>query len=262
MLKISNLQSSIQNKQVLRGVNLEVPDGQIHALMGPNGSGKSTLAHVIMGNPLHQITDGDIIWNGENIRGKAADEIARLGILMSFQSPVEVEGVAFSEFLKMSYNSIMSAKDSSFQPLKSPEFIKILKEKMDFLEMDKNFASRYLNQGFSGGEKKKSEILQLLLLNPKLAIIDEIDSGLDIDSLKVVAKGINKLIQDGSSILLITHYKRILDYIKPNQVHIIMEGRVVQSGGPELVEKLESEGFKWAMEEKNEKRTSSLKILK
>ncbi|TSC55816.1 MAG: Fe-S cluster assembly ATP-binding protein [Parcubacteria group bacterium Gr01-1014_18] len=244
-LSIHNLKAKIieTDKEVLRGVDLEIPAGEVHVVMGPNGSGKSSLAHVIAKNPQYQMTGGEILFGKEKISEMDPSEIAQKGIFLSFQNPVEIDGVSFPEFLRLAYNSKMKVANSESVDLKSMDFRKILLEKMKELNMDRSFLDRYLNQGFSGGEKKKAEVLQMLLLEPKLAIIDEIDSGLDVDALRTVASGINVLISKGSSILLITHYKRILEYIKADAVHILKEGKIVKSGGMELVDQLEEEGF-------------------
>ena len=239
MLEIKNLYVEHEGKIILKGVNLSLKPGEIHALMGPNGSGKSTLANVLMGHPKYKIVSGDILLNGKSISNISPDGRAREGLFLSFQNPVEVSGVTVSNFLRQAYNSLKEKKLSLL------EFRHLLEQKAKELDMDTDFLARYLNEGFSGGEKKKAEILQLLVLNPKIAILDETDSGLDIDSLKKVAEGVKKFVgsDSGKMVLIITHYKRILDYLKPNKVSILSDGKVVASGGEEVVEMLEEKGY-------------------
>ncbi|MBS3092196.1 Fe-S cluster assembly ATPase SufC [Candidatus Pacearchaeota archaeon] len=248
ILEIKNLHVSIKDEEetkIIKGLNLELELGTITALMGPNGSGKSTLANVLMGNPQYLVTEGEILFNGKNILDLSPDERARLGIFMSFQYPTEVEGVTISNFLRTAYKDL---KDETISVI---HFKELLDRKLKLLRMPENFSTRYLNKGFSGGEKKKSEILQMSILNPKLAILDETDSGLDIDALKSVADGINALKQDNPdmTILIITHYKRILEFIKPDKISIIMKGKVVLEGKKEIVDHLEEKGYSWVEEE-------------
>jgi len=233
MLEIKNLHVSLKDKEILQGLNLKLEPGKIHALMGPNGSGKTTLAHVIMGDSKYNITEGEILSNGKNILPLSSNERAKLGLFLSFQNPIEIEGVKLSTFLRQAYNSIHERK------------LSILEKKADELKIPKDFLSRYLNRGFSGGEKKKAEILQLLVLNPKIAILDETDSGLDIDSLKLVANGINKFMKKDKIVLIITHYKRILEYVKPDKVSIIIKGKIAAEGNGKLVNHLEEKGYEW-----------------
>ena len=248
-LEIKNLHVSVEDKEILKGVNLKLEAGKVHALMGPNGSGKSTLANIIMGHPKYKITKGEIIFNGQIINELSPNERAKLGLFLSFQYPSEVEGITISSFLRTALNSQLAARKE--EPISVLDFHELLKEKLDLLKIPKNFSERYLNQGFSGGEKKKSEILQLSLLNPKLAILDETDSGLDIDALKAVAEGINTLIEQDNkkSFLIITHYKRILEHVKPDKLSILIDGKIALEGGPELVDQLEEKGYGWIEED-------------
>lgn len=239
MLEIRNLHVEVEGKEILKGINLKFKKGKIHALMGPNGSGKSTLANVIMGNPRYIITKGKILFDGKDITKLNPNERAKKGIFLSFQNPSEVEGVAISNFLKTAYNNLNEKKLSAI------EFRELLKEKLKLLKMPENFSERYLNQGFSGGEKKKSEILQLAILNPKLSILDETDSGLDIDALKTIASGIKILMNKNKTIIIITHYKRILEYLKPDKLLVMINGKIALKGGRELVNKLEKKGYGW-----------------
>ncbi|MBU2503520.1 MAG: Fe-S cluster assembly ATPase SufC [Nanoarchaeota archaeon] len=236
-LEIKNLHVKHEGKEILKGVNLRLENGKVHALMGPNGSGKTTLAETFMGNPKYKITKGQILLDGKDITNLRADKKAKLGLFLSFQNPVTISGVTVSNFLRQAYNSIHKEKLSLL------EFRKLLDEKRELLNIPSEFLSRYLNEGFSGGEKKKLEILQLLVLNPKVAILDETDSGLDIDSLKIVSQGISNFMTPEKIILIITHYKRILEYVKPDKVFILIDGKIVSSGGAELVNKLEKEGY-------------------
>lgn len=245
VLEIKNLHVSIEDKEILKGVDLTIKGGEFHAIMGPNGTGKSTLASAIMGHPLYEITEGSITFDGEDVLEMEVDERARVGLFLAMQYPSEVSGVTTSDFLRSAINAHREEGDEI--PLM--KFIKELDETLDYLEIDKSMATRYLNEGFSGGEKKRNEILQLMLLKPKIAILDEIDSGLDIDALKVVSKGINKMRENNLGTLIITHYQRLLNYITPDYVHVMMQGRVVKSGGPELAKRLEAEGYEWIKEE-------------
>ncbi|MBI4174659.1 MAG: Fe-S cluster assembly ATPase SufC [Candidatus Aenigmarchaeota archaeon] len=242
-LEIKNLHVSIGDKEIIKGLNLTVRQGEIHALMGPNGSGKSTLSYAIMGHPKYAITKGEILFNGQNINELKANERAKLGLFLCFQYPMEVQGVQVANFLRLASNNMHGDSEQV------SEFRARLKENMKALKVSETFASRYLNDGFSGGEKKRGEILQMSVLKPKIAILDEADSGLDIDALKVVAEGVNNSMKSTPlGVLIITHYQRILNFIKPDFVHIVVDGKIVQSGGPELAEKLEDQGYGWAYE--------------
>jgi len=243
-LEIKNLHASIGDIQILKGVNLEINKGEVHALMGPNGSGKSTLSSVIMGHPDYEVTEGDILLNGESILEMDPDERALAGLFLCFQYPVAIPGVSISNFMK-------KAVDARHPEGKAPAgpFLKEMREMMAYLDMDKSFANRGLNEGFSGGEKKRMEILQMMMFKPSIAIMDETDSGLDIDALQVVSKGVNKLRGPDLGLLVITHYERILTYIEPEFLHVLMEGKIVMSGGPELVKKLEENGYDWVREQ-------------
>ncbi len=239
MLEIKDLYVEFGGKEILKGLSLKLEKGKIHALMGPNGSGKTTLAHVLMGDPRYKISKGKILLNGIDITGLAPNERALLGLFLSFQTPVEIEGVKLSVFLRQAYNSLNKNKLSIL------EFKELLEKKAEELKIPKEFLSRYLNKGFSGGEKKKAEVLQLLVLNPIVAILDETDSGLDIDSLKTVARGVNSFMDKDKCLLIITHYKRILEYVKPNKVSIMLNGKIVNDGSSNLVDELESKGYEW-----------------
>lgn len=239
VLEIKNLHVSIEDREILKGVNLTINTGEIHAIMGPNGTGKSTLSAAIMGNPNYEVTEGEILLDGENILELEVDERARLGLFLAMQYPSEIQGITNAEFMRAAIN----AKRDEDDKISVMQFIKKLDEKMALLNMAEEMAERYLNEGFSGGEKKRNEILQLLMLEPTFAILDEIDSGLDIDALKVVAKGINEMRGDNFGSLIITHYQRLLNYITPDVVHIMMEGRVVMTGGADLAKRLEAEGY-------------------
>ncbi|MFS0559650.1 Fe-S cluster assembly ATPase SufC [Terribacillus sp. 179-K 1B1 HS] len=247
VLEIKDLHVSIEDKEILKGVNLTIKSGEFHAVMGPNGTGKSTLASAIMGHPKYEVTGGSITLDGEDVLEMEVDERARAGLFLAMQYPSEISGVTNADFLRSSINARREEGDEI--PLM--KFIKEMDEAMDFLEMDKNMAQRYLNEGFSGGEKKRNEILQLLMMKAEIGILDEIDSGLDIDALKVVAKGINKLRDENFGCLIITHYQRLLNYIEPDFVHVMMQGRVVKSGGSELSQRLEAEGYDWIKQELN-----------
>ncbi|MCO5217422.1 MAG: Fe-S cluster assembly ATPase SufC [Thermomicrobiales bacterium] len=247
MLEIENLHVSIEDTEILRGVNLTINQGEIHAIMGPNGSGKSTLANVIAGNPEYEVTEGSIRFFGEDILELEPDERAQAGIFLAFQYPTVIPGVSMANFLRMAVTNVRNARAKrdgiDQKPFTPREFRKLMREKMQLLKIDESFATRYLNEGFSGGEKKRAEILQMALLDPTLAVMDETDSGLDIDALRVVSSQVNDLMNPNLGILLITHYQRLLDYIKPDHVHIMITGRVVQSGGPELALELEAKGY-------------------
>ncbi len=243
MLQIKNLHASVEGKDILKGINLTVNAGEVHAIMGPNGSGKSTLASVIAGNENFEVTEGSVNLDGENIEELDAEERAHKGIFLSFQYPVEIPGVSVTNFIKTAINENRKAKGMPDMP--AGEMLKMIKEKADLLEIDRKFLSRSLNEGFSGGEKKRNEIFQLAMLDPKLAILDETDSGLDIDALKVVANGVNKLKTKDNAVVVITHYQRLLDYIVPDFVHVLMNGKIVKSGGKELAHELEEKGYDW-----------------
>lgn len=245
VLEIKNLHVSIEDKEILKGVNLTIKGGEFHAIMGPNGTGKSTLASAIMGHPKYEVTEGSITLDGEDVLEMEVDERARAGLFLAMQYPSEISGVTTSDFLR----SAMNAKRGEGNEIPLMKFIKELDKDLDYLEIDKSMATRYLNEGFSGGEKKRNEILQLMQLKPDIAILDEIDSGLDIDALKIVSKGINKMRGEDFGCLIITHYQRLLNYITPDYVHVMMQGRVVKSGGPELAKRLEAEGYEWIKEE-------------
>ena len=251
VLEIRNLHVSVEDNEILCGVNLTVRQGEIHALMGPNGSGKSTLAHALMGHPNYDITDGQIIFKGENILELGPDERSRMGLFLAFQYPVAIPGVTVANFLRTAINSRRKTKDSEDKGIPIPEFRKLLKEKMSSLGMSHDVAGRYLNDGFSGGEKKRAEILQLATLEPEVAVLDETDSGLDIDALKIVAKGVNRLVGPELGVLVITHYQRLLSYIVPQHVHVMFEGRIVESGGADLAKKLEAQGYEWIRDAHN-----------
>ncbi len=245
-LKVENLEASVEDEKIVKGVSLEIKPGEIHAVMGPNGSGKSTLCKTLMGNPVYSLDNGKIMIDGEDVTEEETDERAREGLFLGFQYPSEISGITVSEFLKEAVDARREEKDED--PMPQSEFNELLREKLDLLEMEEDYARRYLNEGFSGGEKKRNEILQMAVLNPKYAMLDEIDSGLDIDALQIVAKGIRELANEDRGILMITHYQRILDYVEPDHVHVMVDGEIVESGGPELAEKLEDEGYEWAKE--------------
>ncbi len=249
MLKINNLHASVEDKFILRGINLEVNAGEVHAIMGPNGSGKSTLAAVIAGKEEYEVSEGEILLNGQNIDELAAEERAHKGIFLSFQYPVEIPGVSVTNFMKTAINANRKAKGLDDMP--ANEMLKLIREKSEMLEIDRKFLSRSLNEGFSGGEKKRNEIFQMAMLEPKLAILDETDSGLDIDAMRIVANGVNKLKNKDNAVIVITHYQRLLDYIVPDFVHVLYDGRIVKSGGKELAHELEEKGYDWIKEEVN-----------
>lgn len=245
VLEIKNLHVSVEDKEILKGLNLTLKTGEIAAIMGPNGTGKSTLSAAIMGNPNYEITEGDILFDGESILDLEVDERARLGLFLAMQYPAEIPGITNAEFIRAAMNAGKEDEDK----ISVLDFITKLDEKMELLGMREEMAERYLNEGFSGGEKKRNEILQLLMLEPKFALLDEIDSGLDIDALKVVSKGVNAMRGEGFGAMIITHYQRLLNYITPDVVHVMMEGKVVLSGGPELAARLEQEGYAKIAEE-------------
>lgn len=244
-LEIRNLHASINNQEIIKGFNLTISKGEVHALMGPNGTGKSTLAYVLMGHPNYEVTAGEVIFKGKNLLDLEPDERSHLGIFLAFQYPVAIPGVTVANFLRTAINAKRRAINGDDKGIPIPEFRRMLKEKMDNLKMDHSFAGRYLNEGFSGGEKKRAEILQLAALEPEIAILDETDSGLDIDALRIVSDGINALQSSELGVLVITHYQRILNYIKPEFVHIMIDGRIAESGGPDLALHLEEHGYDW-----------------
>lgn len=243
MLTIKNLHAGIDDKEILKGIDLEVKAGEVHAIMGPNGSGKSTLSSVIAGNETYEVMDGDIEFDKESILELAPDERAHKGIFLSFQYPVEIPGVTTTNFIKTAINA--KRKALGMEDLPAKDMLKMIREKSELLEMDRKFLSRSLNEGFSGGEKKRNEIFQMAMLEPKLAILDETDSGLDIDALKIVANGVNKLRSKDNAVIVITHYQRLLNYIVPDFVHVLQNGRIVRSGGKELALELEEKGYDW-----------------
>ena len=247
-LEIKNLHVNIDGKEILKGLDLTVEQGKIHAIMGPNGTGKSTLAYTLMGHPSYTVTEGEVHFKGQNILELEPDERSRLGIFLAFQYPVAIPGVTVANFLRTAINARRRAVNAEDKGIPIPEFRKLLKEKMDLLRMDYTFAGRYLNEGFSGGEKKRAEILQLAALKPEIAILDETDSGLDIDALRIVADGVNALMNNDMGILVITHYQRLLNYIKPDYVHVMLDGRIVESGGADLALHLEDQGYDWVRE--------------
>ena len=249
MLSIKNLHAKVDDKDILNGINLEVKAGEVHAIMGPNGSGKSTLASIIAGKEEYEITSGDIDLNGESIEDLSAEERAHKGIFLSFQYPVEIPGVSVTNFIKTAINETRKAKGQEEMPAK--EMLKLLKDKSNLLEIDRKFLSRSINDGFSGGEKKRNEIFQMAMLEPSVAILDETDSGLDIDALRIVANGVNKLKSSKNAVILITHYQRLLDYIVPDHVHVLYDGKIVKSGDKDLALELEAKGYDWIKEEVN-----------
>ena len=247
MLKIENLQASVDNKSILKGLNLNVKSGEVHAIMGPNGAGKSTLANIIAGKEEYDVTNGTMELNGEDISELSPEERAHNGVFLSFQYPVEIPGVSVTNFIKTSINETRKAKGLNDMPAK--DMLKMIREKSELLEIDRKFLSRSLNEGFSGGEKKRNEIFQMAMLEPKLAILDETDSGLDIDALRIVANGVNKLKSKDNAVIIITHYQRLLDYIVPDFVHVLYDGKIVKTGDASLALELEAKGYDWIKEE-------------
>ena len=247
MLKIKNLHARVEDKDILKGINLEINTGEVHAIMGPNGSGKSTLAAIIAGNENFEVTKGSVELDGENIKDLAPEERAHKGVFLSFQYPVEIPGVSVTNFMKTAINETRKAKGLEDMP--ANKMLKLIREKSELLEIDRKFLSRSLNEGFSGGEKKRNEIFQMAMLEPKLAILDETDSGLDIDALRIVANGVNKLRNKDNAIVVITHYQRLLEYIVPDFVHVLHDGKIVKSGGKELAFELEEKGYDWLKNE-------------
>ena len=250
MLKIENLCASVEGKEILRGINLEVKAGEVHAIMGPNGSGKSTLASVLAGNTKFTVTGGKVLFEGENLLDKPIEERARMGLFLGFQYPVEIPGVTMANFMKVAVNERRKAQGE--EPLTAAEFLKLMREKSKIVELDAKLTSRAVNEGFSGGEKKKNEIFQMAMLDPKLAILDETDSGLDIDALRIVATGVTRLHTEQNATVVITHYQRLLDYIVPDYVHVLYKGRIIYSGDKTLALKLEKEGYDWLINDYKE----------
>ncbi|MHA7056862.1 Fe-S cluster assembly ATPase SufC [Aquimarina sp. M1] len=249
MLEIKDLHASVDNKEILKGLTLNVKAGEVHAIMGPNGAGKSTLANIVAGKEEYEVTKGTILLNGEDIEELAAEERAHKGVFLSFQYPVEIPGVSVTNFMKTAINETRKAQGLEEMPAK--DMLKKIREKSELLDIDRKFLSRSLNQGFSGGEKKRNEIFQMAMMEPKLAILDETDSGLDIDALRIVANGVNKLKGANNAIIVITHYQRLLDYIVPDFVHVLYDGKIVKSGTKELAQELEEKGYDWIKEEIN-----------
>ena len=247
MLKIKNLHAKVEGKDILKGINLEIKVGEVHAIMGPNGSGKSTLASVITGKEEYEMTEGEILFEKENLEDISPEERAHKGIFMSFQYPIEIPGITTTNFIKTAINETRKARGQNDMPAK--DMLKMLREKCDLLDIDQKFLSRSINDGFSGGEKKRNEIFQMAMLEPKLAILDETDSGLDIDALKIVANGVNKLKRQDNAVMVITHYQRLLDHIIPDYVHVLFDGKIVKSGSKELAVELEKKGYDWIKEE-------------
>lgn len=245
VLSIRDFRVKVEDKEILKGVTLEVKGGEVHAIMGPNGTGKSTLAAALMGHPKYEVVGGSVTLNGKDLLEMDVSERSRSGLFLAMQYPSEVSGVTNADFLRSAINARRAEEDQ----ISLIKFIRMLEEKMKMLEMDESFAHRYLNEGFSGGEKKRNEILQMMMLEPQIAILDEVDSGLDIDALKIVAKGVNSMRSERTGFLIITHYQRLLNYIRPDFVHVMMQGKIVRSGGPELAERLEAEGYDWLKEE-------------
>ena len=247
MLEIKNLHASINGKEILKGINLVINDGEVHAIMGTNGAGKSTLSNVIVGNPAYEVTEGEIIFNGKNLLDLKPEERAHEGIFLSFQQPVEIPGVSMTNFMRAALNA--KRKYQGLEPMPAGDFLKLMREKRKIVELDSKLANRSVNEGFSGGEKKRNEIFQMAMLEPVLSILDETDSGLDIDALRIVAEGVNKLRTPDTSAIVITHYQRLLNYIKPDIVHVLYQGRIVRTAGPELALELEERGYDWIKNE-------------
>ena len=247
LLEIKNLHATINGKEILKGINLTVKAGEVHAIMGPNGSGKSTLSNVLVGHPAYTVTEGEIIYKGKNLLALAPEDRSHEGIFLSFQYPVEISGVSITNFMRAAVNAQRQYK--GLEPMNATEFLKLMREKRALVNLDSKLANRSVNEGFSGGEKKRNEIFQMAMLEPTLSILDETDSGLDIDALRIVAEGVNKLKREDTSTLVITHYQRLLDYIKPDIVHVLYNGRIVKTSGPELALELEERGYDWIKNE-------------
>ena len=243
MLEIRNLHASVEGKEILKGVDITIKDGEIHALMGTNGAGKSTLSNVIVGHPKYEVTEGTIMFNGKDLLAMNPEERAHAGIFMSFQQPVEIPGVSMTNFMRAAVNAKYQAE--GMEPIKSTDFLKVMREKRQLVEIDQKLVSRSVNEGFSGGEKKRNEIFQMAMLNPSFCILDETDSGLDVDALRIVAEGFNKFRNEKTSAMVITHYQRLLDYIRPDVVHVLIDGRIIKTGGAELAKQIEDNGFDW-----------------
>ena len=246
MLEVKNLHAKIGEKEILKGINLVIKDGETHAIMGPNGSGKSTLSAVLVGNPLYEVTEGEAFFNGKNLLEMKPEDRAHEGLFLSFQYPVEIPGVSMTNFMKAAINE--KRKAQGLEPMNAAEFLKLMREKRKIVELDSKLANRSVNEGFSGGEKKRNEIFQMAMLEPKLSILDETDSGLDVDAMRIVAEGVNKMHNEKTSTIVITHYERLLDMIKPDVVHVLYKGRIVMTAGPELAKEIEKRGYDWIKE--------------
>lgn len=247
MLKIDNLHASINGKEILKGINLQVNPGEVHAIMGPNGSGKSTMSNVLVGHPAYTVTEGSVIYKGKNLLDMPVEQRSHEGLFLSFQYPVEIPGVSMTNFMRTAINE--KRKYLELPPLSPSDFLKLIKSKRDLVKLDSKFMNRSVNEGFSGGEKKRNEIFQMAMLEPSLSILDETDSGLDIDALRIVAEGVNKLKRPETSVIVITHYQRLLDYIKPDIVHVLYQGRIIKTAGPDLALELEERGYDWLIKE-------------
>lgn len=247
MLKIDNLHASINGKEILKGINLQVNPGEVHAIMGPNGSGKSTMSNVLVGHPAYTVTEGSVIYKGKNLLDMPVEQRSHEGLFLSFQYPVEIPGVSMTNFMRTAINE--KRKYLELPPLSPSDFLKLIKSKRDLVKLDSKFMNRSVNEGFSGGEKKRNEIFQMAMLEPSLSILDETDSGLDIDALRIVAEGVNKLKTPETSVIVITHYQRLLDYIKPDIVHVLYQGRIIKTSGPDLALELEERGYDWLIKE-------------
>ena len=251
MLEVRNLHAKIGDKEILKGINLTIKDGETHAIMGPNGSGKSTLSAVLVGNPMFEVTDGTAVFNGKDLLEMKPEDRANEGIFLSFQYPVEIPGVSMTNFMRTAINE--KRKYQGLEPMSAADFIKLMKEKRQIVELDAKLSQRSVNEGFSGGEKKRNEIFQMAMFEPKLSILDETDSGLDVDALRIVAEGVNKLKSPNTSTIVITHYDRLLDIIRPDVIHVLYKGRIVKTAGPELAKEIEARGYDWIKEEVGEK---------
>ena len=247
MLEIRNLHASVEGKEILRGIDLTIRDGEVHVLMGPNGSGKSTLSNVLVGNPKYEVTEGEVIFNGKNLLELEPEDRSHEGIFMSFQAPIEIPGVSMTNFMRAAINAKREYQGKA--PLNAADFLKLMREKRKLVDLDSKLSNRSVNEGFSGGEKKRNEIFQMAMLEPTLSILDETDSGLDVDAMRIVADGVNKMHTPQTSAIVITHYERLLDMIKPTQVHVLYKGRIVKTAGPELAKEIEQHGYDWIKEE-------------